>query len=218
MKIIETSSIGAEVLEDKRQTIILGISINNSYFKEDNLAKLFGWAQFYALSTYIMIPDEPMISTLQAVGYDLKKATTIARLKANNLENKICRILILRRIDMGNVKIIRWKDISSHETYVQALALLQNAYVSDRLFRADVKSATENVLIANGVVTPTEECIEIGSLFLLKELAFITYANVILRQEKVAYIYHKTTEVLKNIFDGKYSFVASRYVGFATVL
>ncbi len=218
MKVIESSSIGDEVLKHTRQSIVLGLSINNSYFKDENISRLLSWAQFYALSIFVMIPDEPMISTFVALGYDQEKAKRTARLKGNTLENRVCRIL--NRLNLDSVKIIRWKQISSDNNYLKVLAVLEEKYLTEDLFKCDIQNSTKSVLRSNGLENTTGEAVEIGTKFLLKELAFITYADVILSnsQNKVAYVYHKTTEILKAIIDCKYSFSASPNVGFITVV
>lgn len=213
MKIVETSTVGAAVLQSRTQTIVLGVSINNSYFKEGNLEQLLLWAPQYAGRVYVMIPDEPMISTFMELGYSEKDAIKKSRLKANNLEAKCRRVIIKHTLF---INVVRWRDINRVE-YTKALSAITALYELDTSFQNDIYRATESVIHSNGVVNPSGQQIDIGVNFLLKELAFITYADQILVKEKVAYIYNKTTEVLRYIIDGKYMFKASPNIGYATV-
>ena len=215
MEIHEYSPVGNEVAQGS-QTLIIGVSINNSYFKAENLEKLIAWAAALAKSVYIMIPDEPAVFTLMALGKTQQDAERVARLKSNALENK-CNDII-RRLDAQMVKVIRWRDIVPSTDYQQALVGIRQAYDSDMAFMDAILFATSNVLKNGGTVEPDLDAVTIGIEFLFQELAFITRANLVLGERKTAYVYHKTMEVLKDIIDGQYSFKADPSVGFLTVV
>ena len=206
MEIKEYSPIGNEVAHGG-QTLVVGISINNSYFKTENLEKLIAWAAARAKSVYIMIPDEPAVYTLMALGKREEDAVRIARLKSNALENKCMKIA--QALGLHSVKVIRWKDVSSNESYQTALMEIRQAYNSDLIFGAAIRATTAAVLQSGGSV-------EIGIEFLIQELAFISRANQVLGEEKTAYVYHKTMGILKDVIEGVYSFKADPYVGFIT--
>lgn len=208
----ESSVIGQEVLNEQ-QSIIIGISINNSYFKEENLLRLISWGSTRAQSVAIMIPDLPAISTLMALGMPEDKARREARKKANNLENK-CRAII-ERLSLQDISIVRWESIVGNINYLQALIAIKEAYDQDDLFRIALRSTTEEVIAAHMHETPSASRIDTGVQFLLQELAFICRSPKIIRQEKVAYVYHHTMQVMKDIMEDKYSFKAPS-VGFIT--
>ena len=162
-----------------------------------------------------MIPDEPAQHTFMAIGYEEKKAENKARLKSNNIQNRC--IEILKNYQIANVSIIRWKDIVGNVNYQNSLSEIEKAYQTDISFQEALRSTTSEVLFNSLKKMPQESNIDIGINFLLKELAFICYANSILNEERIAYIYHNTMVVMKNIFDGRYSFKASPGNGFLTV-
>lgn len=211
MEIKECSPIGNEVARGG-QTLVVGISINNSYFKMENLERLIAWAAARAKSVYIMIPDEPSVSTLRAFGRTKEDAERVARSKSNALENKC--LDIIRRSGVSSVTIVRWNDISPNEEYQNALKAIRRAYVYDLSFREAVHSTTYAVLKNAGIADPGSVAIETGAEFLLQELAFIARANLVLKEGKTAYVYHKTMEILKNVIGGEYSFKADPGVGF----
>ena len=213
MEITETSIVGQQVLEE-RQTLIIGISLNNSYFKEENLRKLITWATGHSESVYIMIPDEPAVHTLSALGETEKEAQRIAQLKSNNLANKCNRII--QENQLTTVRVIRWKDFKENASYVQTLFDIKTAYGNDVILKQSLREATTHVLHAGGTRVVTEGEIDLGTQFLFKELAFITHADTILGVQKVAYVYHRTMPVLREIVEGIYSFKASPNIGFIT--
>ena len=207
MEIKEYSSIGNEVAQGG-QTLVVGISINNSYFNQENLEKLKVWASATAQSVYIMIPDKPAVYTLMALGKIEQDAIRTARLKSNVLENKCAKII--QRLNLNSVKIVRWKDIVSNEKYQNTLVEIKQAYDFDAEFRMAVRSTTASVL-QSGVG------VETGIEFLFQELAFISQASQILGAGKIAYVYHKTMDILRDIIAGEYYFKADSCVGFITV-
>lgn len=213
MKIIEASAIGHQVMENK-QPLILGISINNSYFKEENLERLIAWASNGGRKVYVMIPDQPAIHTMVALGKGRADAERISRLKSNNLENKC--LAIGARLGVTAIKIIRWKDLSENAEYGSSLEEIINAYKTDAPFTQAVRETTEGVLANGGYVSPSPDQVAEGVQFLLKELAFITYADLILKEPAVAYVYHRTMPSMREIMEGRYNFRSSPNVGFVT--
>jgi tRNA-dependent cyclodipeptide synthase len=215
MKIKETSLHNIGVLKNKKISCIIGVSINNSYFKDENIRNLLIWASSFAKSLYIMIPDEPAIHTLLALGYSKEKAERKARLKSNNVENKCVRII--SDLKIKNVIILRWKDIKVSPLYVKRLNEIRSLYTSDQFFKDAIDSTTKNVILGNISGVITNEQINLGINFLFEELAFILHSTIILGESNVMYVYHKTMELMKNIIAGKYDISSSLNVHFITI-
>ncbi len=209
---IKESSISEDVIHSKDISLIIGISINNSYFKEGNIKKLLMWASLYSSSIYIMIPDEPMVHTLIACGNSKEKSERISRLKANSLENKCSRLI--KELSLRCVTIIRWDYLINNKEYLNTFSQINKAYEQDISFNNAIRKATIEVLKNNSILEITIENINIGVEFFLKELAFITYSNLILKVKDTAYVYHKTTEILRDIIYKNYYFHSNSNVDF----
>ena len=70
---IKEFSVGVQM--QKTPSIVLGVSINNSLFTNNEyLIKILMWASLFSKNIYIMIPDEPAMHTLRAIGYEEKKS------------------------------------------------------------------------------------------------------------------------------------------------
>jgi len=63
-----------------------------------------------------------------------------------------------------------------------------------------------------------EAALDLGVNFLFQELALISNSANILARKEVAYLYHKTMPLFKNMLDGKYTTKVNSNVGFVTVL
>jgi cyclo(L-tyrosyl-L-tyrosyl) synthase len=214
MKIIESSSVGTEVL-DERQTIILGVSINNSYFKKGNLERLITWASSKAKNVIVMIPDKPSVYTMVACGYEHDKAEREARLKANSLENKVIEIVAEHWIK--NVSVIRWNKLVGNPRYLESLVQMKHEYDTDLCFRHATRQMTAEVITNGTSAAASKDQVDTGVCFLLEELAFILNAPAILGEEKVAYVYHKPIKILKDLLAGEYHYEPLPNVEFMTV-
>ncbi|MCX6755776.1 MAG: tRNA-dependent cyclodipeptide synthase [Candidatus Nomurabacteria bacterium] len=214
---IKDSSLNEEALANRDTALIIGVSINNSYFKDENLIRLISWASKRSNSVYIMIPDEPAVHTMMALGYTEKEAERKSKKKSNALENKCNQII--ESLDVAtSVRVLRWKNFNSNIYYTEALFDLRNAYQSDENFMNAVRTTTIEVLLSNGVLAPSGEAVEIGIQFLLKELAFISHADRIFEKEKMAYVYHRDICIIRYILSDFYDFKFSRGFGFITAI
>jgi tRNA-dependent cyclodipeptide synthase len=211
MKFKVVSTNCSKVLDGRSQVLIVGVSINNSHFSEKNLERLLRWSSMKGSRIRVMIPDQPMIDTFMALGYSEKVATRTARLKGNALENKCHMIIGRHRLD--NVHIVRWSQLVDNSVYKEALVKVSTLYQNDLGFKRDIFEATASVLKANGVLEPENEKIEIGTNFLLKELAFITHACFIFHEQKFCYVYHKSMPILNNLIEGIYKIDVSEDIG-----
>jgi cyclo(L-tyrosyl-L-tyrosyl) synthase len=196
-------------LQDK--AIIIGVSINNSYFKEENIRSLVNWSCEQSSTVFIMIPDDPMVHTLMALGYTEIEAKRKVRLKTNALRNLCCRIIGIRK-----VRIITWSDVIPSLQYLVGIGQIFSLYKENEKFRQEVKKVTSEVIIANGG-TLSDDNIDHGVQFLIKELAFITHSDLILGQKSIAYVYHKTMGLLKDLIIGKYPLYIDPNINFITV-
>lgn len=215
MRITDISPIGEQIITDKG-AVIIGISLENSYFTRENLERILCWARQNAGRIYIMIPDEPAIYTMMGKGYSKEKATTKARLKANALENK-CREIAVG-LDIL-ITIVRWNTVTQKTSYGVNLHHIKEVYKWDKRFRNEMRNTTIEVLSLGGKIPTTREQIDIGVNFLMQELAFLVDAAHILSESSVAYVYHKTMPLLKACLEDEYKITNMRGlpVGYITL-
>lgn len=207
MRITDISPIGEQTIKNKG-AVIIGTSIDNSYFTEENLKNIMIWVTLNTGPVYIMIPDEPAIYTMMGKGYSRVKATAKVRLKANALENKCRRVAanfdipieIVRLSLVPNADILSGEPWSLYPTWISGM---REYYKADKNFRLKLRTATKEVLSTGGKYRPSTKQINVGVNFLIQELAFILGSKDILGECNVAYIYHKTIPALKYILNNK---------------
>ncbi len=212
MNIVNICPTGKRVLQNKG-AVIIGISLDNSYFNTQNIENLLSWAYHTTGTFYVMIPDEPAIYTMMAKGFTKEKACTKARLKGNCLENKCRKIGAKLSIP---ITIMRWNSFSETVSYKMSLHMINTLYETDTLFQQMVRKTTKEVLI-NDAEKVLEKNIDTGVHFVLQELAFISNARQILEESHIAYVYHKTMPVLQYVLD-KHTLLQHGEVGCITLV
>jgi tRNA-dependent cyclodipeptide synthase len=203
MIVTDISPTGKLVLQEK-QAVIIGLSIRNNYFRGDTIEQITNWAKDNFCTLVFMLPDEPAIDTLTALGYSAEKAKQKAMLACNNLENKCRRII--DKFNIGTMaQIVRWAKLQHNPAYQESYSKLSQLYNEDELFRLDIKQSTRQMMERHKTKLPIEEAVAIGGQFLIKELSFITAASEILSLNCAsAYLYHRQFDVHRNLLAGRY--------------
>lgn len=180
-----------------RWTAIIGMSLWNSYFTEDNIGWIVEIAREKFEAVKIMIPDYPTRYTYRAlwirnVEWEISK-------RWNALRNRISRVL------RGNTDVIDWKDrVNKHQSYRRSIRELLHLSKQNEAFRDALEDTTRDVLASK--IEINSEKIQIGTKFLICELAFLISAKEIFWTE-VTYVYHRPWKIFTDLiswkFDGK---------------
>jgi cyclo(L-tyrosyl-L-tyrosyl) synthase len=177
-----------------RWTAIIGMSLWNSYFSEENIGWIVDVAQEKFEAVKIMIPDYPTRYTYRAlwkrnIEWEISK-------KWNALRNRIKRVL------GDNTDVIDWKEyINSHPSYIRAVRELLQLTKQNEGFRRALEDTTKEVLVSK--VEIDSKKIQIGTKFLICELAFLISAKEILGTE-VTYVYHRPWKIFTDLISGKF--------------
>lgn len=177
-----------------RWTAIIGMSLWNSYFTEDNIAWIVEIAREKFEAVKIMIPDYPTRYTYRAlwtrnVEWEISK-------RWNALRNRISRVL------GDDTDVIDWKDrINKHQSYRGSIRELLQLAKQNETFRKALEDTTREVLASK--IEINSEKIQIGTKFLICELAFLISAKEILWTE-VTYIYHRPWKIFTDLISWKF--------------
>ncbi|MCF7872216.1 tRNA-dependent cyclodipeptide synthase [Candidatus Woesearchaeota archaeon] len=187
-----------EKLVKEQETLIIGISIENSYYNKENIETIITQTKDKYKTIKIMIPDKPMIHTYTGMGYTKQKAQKKARKKGNYLKNKIKEIIQNKNIN--NIEIINWEtDIETKQEYKQNYKKIIRLYKTNKQFQQDINNTTKEV-IQNKTKSDNYKK---ATPFILKEIAYITASQEI-NEEKTTYTYHKNWPIYENILQKKY--------------
>jgi len=197
-------SVGKQVIKENGK-VIVGISINNSYFNEKTISSLLNYLIPKHNRICTFIPDEPSKWTYQGLGYSMEESTRKVRLNTNRLQ---------RWVDQNTKNVdhyyrIDWKNkIESHDAFQDSKNKIMTMYEENKEFRQYVQETTKEVLQNKQKDNITlNDGITIAAQFLLSELAFLWRAHEILeidRNEKIAYIYHRKWPVFEKFVNGDF--------------
>ncbi len=200
-------TIGYRILENKG-TVVIGMSLNNSYFTREKIVELLTVTGPLFARIIIVIPDYPTISTFEALGYTTQQAKKEALSKGKNLYNRCSYSIDLLNASQNtqHIKIINWEcDIENNPAYQQQKQYLNNLYVTNNEFYEDVNEAVKSILKDRIKKTiDLEKACGIASSYLIMELAFMLASNEIFDAEYIGEIYHKPWPLLFNLLNNKY--------------
>ncbi len=108
-------STTCSAIYDKRQHACIGISPFNSLFSEAYIESLISWCLKSFDEFHLFIPDEPIIHTLEALGYEPSKAKKKMKKQLNWLRNKIYQSFEANEIsrELADNYILDWNFILS---------------------------------------------------------------------------------------------------------
>ncbi len=212
---------GYKILNAKGVAII-GMSPNNSYFKPHIIRDLIEFALQEFSQIYIFVPDVPATHTFKALGYTLPESQKKARLYGNNFKNHAARAL--ETLDLEGYKtthasIIDWNsDIEQNEQYQKQLQYVRKLYETNQEFRDDTRSETARVIegYKHRPQVATQEALDEGAQYILKELAFFLAAESILKTKQITLLYHNRWPVFEKFFSGHYDYL-QREIGLLIV-
>ena len=203
-----------------KKSAIIGISILNSHFTQQNIQQTAELARGQYAKIFFMLPDKPATHTLAGYGYSKQEADRTVRRKFRVLEKR-CRASV-ENLRLPDAKIVRWNQFETSENYLHFLADLQSAYHNDPDFKHDatatVRLMYEQSQYPKKQSLSLEEQVNAGLPFLLQELAFILSSPTVLNVEGTEYLYHKDMPILSKLLAGSYQFQPLANVSFAMIV
>jgi tRNA-dependent cyclodipeptide synthase len=196
---------------------IIGMSPGNSYFKDEEIKYLLKKTVERYGRVAVMIADIPAISTYIALGYPENRARRDKAVPQGNLlRNRTERARTQLGYSDKEVKILDWAtEIDKNPEYGVAFNKIRALYESNEKFAQDADSTTRKVLIASKKeISEIEKGVKIAVHYLLSEIAFLEWAHIFFKSDKVIYIYHKNWPIYEDYIAGKYDGLPKHYLDF----
>jgi len=219
--IVQPISTTCSVVYNKQEQVILGISPFNSYFSLETISYLVSWAKREFNSFYLYIPDKPTTFTLQALGYDEKKATKKARRQCNYLKNKMTNALKANGIAEENATdfIIDSNRLSNNAVYLEKLNHCFDLFDQDSDFQAGCLSSSRWVLESqlDDESLITEKALFKAAKYFLAELPLFLWSSEIMNNKSTLFGYHNCPEFLHQLFTDRPANLLSQQQGFSVI-
>lgn len=176
---IEKPISSCEIFKEKK-TILIGISMGNSYFNEDRLRIILSGFSSQFENVAVLLVDDLAMHNYRAMGYDEKRAKKKITVNSNQLSNRIKRTIkeIEEKYNRTNIKFYQWRDIELFPQYHQSLKIITEHYNKGDAFACDINQVTSKVMNAY-ISNPQAEnfVLDEAKWYLLKELAFTHCAS-----------------------------------------
>jgi tRNA-dependent cyclodipeptide synthase len=193
------------MVQQEKKSIILGISINNSYFSRDLINSLLPHVLKNHDQVFAFIPEEPSIYTFQGLGYSRQDAERRAYQNGKRLSQWVSTHI--QQPEQG--KVLKWsQDIGKNNIFSWSKLDIHDLYAKNSDFASAVQEATQEVVKEKHKKTITlKDAVQMASHFLLEELAFLWRAHEILNLDPtsdIAYIYHRRWPVFERFVNGEF--------------
>ena len=189
-------------MNHQKEVLAFDISLYNSYFTEDRMARLLKKVSGPNRKIYLAIVDLPVAHNLRAIGKDDVYIKNKIRQHGNNMVNR-CK----RAIEASGVEavIVNWGDITSSSVYGNGVERFRGLYDRDAKFRLEARKMTSEVLFNKLRVSVNEQQIDVAVSFVLEELAFFWWGDEILGEESFTNVYHSEMKILSDLIAGAYN-------------
>jgi cyclo(L-tyrosyl-L-tyrosyl) synthase len=224
--IAEASGFVCEPLSDtcrriraRGQHVLVGVSPGNSYFSEDNLTKLLGWAAREFRRVAVIIPDSALVATLLAAGYSPDRATKRSRETCARLRNRVLRAWDATGCDTaGRFELYLLSELACHTRYQALLRSAEEWLASDSALRACCLRLSHAVLSSylQGV-EPTTEQLAQALKYLLAEMPLLMDSPSIFGVESSTAVYHQRVDYIDALYQDRRATRVSESQGFAVV-
>jgi len=160
----------------KKETLLLGISMGNSYFTKERLQLIFlGFSSIFE-NVAVLLADALSVHNYRAQGYDEQKIKRKLRENSNHARNKIQSVIheLAHTYGKDNITFYQWHDVEAFHPYHQSLDKVSKLYDHDPRFSREIDQIVLHVMehhASSAIQRPN--AINEGKWYFLKELAFI---------------------------------------------
>lgn len=192
---------------DARAHACFGMSPGNSYFNFERVRELLRWAIEEFDRIHVWIPDTPTAFTLEAIGYDPRRAAQKARKQSRCLRNRVVRAIEAIGGHDPDAMIVTWSDVQDHPAYVRRYRDAVTAFEEDPVFRHACLEMSRVVVEkhAKPGVAISEQRLALAARYVLAEVPFFVDAATIVGAPASVFCYHRPEPFHDGLFGGRYT-------------
>ncbi|MFD4407180.1 tRNA-dependent cyclodipeptide synthase [Nocardia sp. NPDC058499] len=216
--IVEPLTASCRDVWESHRHVVFGVSPGNSYFNVDRLGEILGWLRAEFRQVDVVIPDESLRHTFQALGYDTDRAAKKAHAETNVLRNRVIRAWDSIGGPRGCDGLHRMSELSASPIYADSLQNCARQAYSDPGLRAACEETTRKILASKGLDDePAIGQITEAMKYLVAELPFFVSSRRIFGVEASLNFYHQPLRLANIIFSGESLLKAEQGQGYATI-
>ena len=204
-----------------REHVCFGISPFNSYFSESCIFELAKWGRSEFKSMHFFVPDIPASYTLEALGYEPKKAAWKARRQSQYLLNKIGKCLDQLGYSLIAIDemILHWEKLQSNPRYRSLHQQTIEHFQQEPEFQSACLEASRWALEKR--VNPTQELtletLRSATRYLLSEIPLFIDSAGITQQQASVFCYPQCIPFIESLMKGDFGVPVSPHQGFVVI-
>lgn len=188
----------------KKETLLLGISMGNSYFTKERLHLIIlGFSSLFE-NVVVLLADALAVHNYRIMGYPENKIKRKLRENSNHARNKIQKTIheIKQEHHKENITFYQWQDVESFTPYHQSLQKVSNLYDQDPIFAQEINQIVLHVMQQHISDKMSHlNVINEAKWYFLKELAFIHSSADFFNSSVVSAYYHDFPLFNRTIMD-----------------
>ncbi|MBM7167716.1 tRNA-dependent cyclodipeptide synthase [Streptomyces sp. G44] len=215
---VEPFNGSSQLIWERRQHVVCGISPGNSYFRAARLTDLLAWLCAEFAQVDVVIPDSALEHTYHALGFDPQRAAKKTRGEINVLCNRVARAWKSAGGPRPADGLHRMSDLTSGAVYREKLAECEQALHEDGVLWRTCAEMSREVLAAKGHDGPLDTArIERAMRYLTAELPFFMASSDIFGVPSSLNFYHRRLPLAELLFSGHALIQPSPRQAYATI-
>lgn len=188
-----------------KEFAFIGISLGNSYFKEDRLELIFRAFSKNFRRVAILLVDELSIHNYKAMGYSKKKIKKKLRQNSNVARNRILRCMDNTNeiYSKDNIEFYKWNDIEKSHLYKNKLSEITKLYENNIDFKNKINDVTKDVIEKYLKEKSTEFFISESKWYFLKEISFGCCINDFFSENEILNCYYQDFRFYREFFESE---------------
>lgn len=190
--VLKGQSLNCDVLIQKKEHILIGISPFNSRFTPTYIKSILNWAIENFSQVDILLPDEENASLLlSSSGYSPTKALRKTR-KELNRHLRTINEAIMENEKLKNIRIFNFLDKKDDETYITLKNKIIKIYSENKEFFYACRNMTYQAIKGKiGELNITDEIIDNAVKYIFNEMPYYLDTPNLLQVSSSIFCYHK---------------------------
>ncbi|WP_405620400.1 tRNA-dependent cyclodipeptide synthase [Streptomyces sp. NBC_01508] len=201
--VVQPCSPQSELLVERAEHVLLGLSPWNGYYKPRNIKALIGWACSSFKQVDVLVPGYEAARTLTAAGLPAPKAVHRARRAVGQLRAPARQALALAGVADPDGHLHTWTRLADRPQYTASRARVEEAYRTDPAIRRSCRDTARGAVRHASGQDPTEAQVDQAVSYPIAELPLVVDGPAVLRTESSVFVYHRRMDLIEPLLTGE---------------
>ncbi|MFD3912994.1 tRNA-dependent cyclodipeptide synthase [Streptomyces sp. NPDC058603] len=201
--LVQPCSAESELLVERAEHVLLGLSPWNGYYKPRTVEALIDWACSSFKRVDVLVPGYEAAHTLTAAGFTAPKAVHRTRRAVGQLRAPARRALELAGVTDPERHLHTWTRLANRPQYAASRARAENAYRTDPAVRRSCRVTARGAVRHASGIDPTEAQIDQAVSYPIAELPLVVDGPAVFGTETSVFVYHRRMDLIEPLLTGE---------------